>query len=80
MASIDRYFKKWDQIKFIIKGKQIWKTTETENQIFALDYFYDGKTFASAGKDAKVIYHFFILKYMQIKKFSYKNCYSALIN
>ena len=41
-------------IFMLLKGKQIWRGTEIENQIFALDYYYDGKMFASAGKDSKV--------------------------
>lgn len=32
-------------------GKQLWSSSEPDNQIFALDYAHDGTYFATAGRD-----------------------------
>jgi len=38
--------------QFLAKtGKQIWHGVESDNQIFALDYSSDSRTFGTAGRD-----------------------------
>lgn len=39
---------------YYLKGKEIRRFVEEDNQVLSLDYNYDGSYFATGGKDLKV--------------------------
>ena len=52
-------------------GKHLTRICEIDNQVLAMDYASDGRTFSTAGKDFKVLITI-------TKKFDIKNLYFAL--